>query len=64
MYMFRDDINITIRQKQAVEVLGLTKSALSKIMNKKMACRKVVAYAITKYMNQDSEIEDYFVRIK
>ena len=37
-------------------------SLLSNILNGKVACRKVVAFCITKYLNENAEIEDYFVK--
>ena len=62
MYYFRQDIEFKFRQRTACLVIGLTDAAMSNIINGKVACRKVVAYAITKYLNQDAEIEDYFIR--
>ena len=62
MYYFRQDIELKFRQRKACLKVGLTDATMSNIINGKVACRKVVAYAITKYLNQDAEIEDYFVR--
>lgn len=67
MYMFREDamsVKEQIKQKHICKVVGLTEGTLSNILNRKVACRKVVAYCITKYLDQDAEIEDYFERVK
>lgn len=67
MYMFREDkMNIKTKFKQThiCQTVGLTNTALSNILNRKVACRKVVAYSITKYLDEDAEIEDYFEPVK
>ena len=56
MYKFRQDVDY--------KIIGITQPCLSNILNGKVACRKVVAYCITKYLNQDAEIEDYFIKEK
>lgn len=63
MYQFKD-IKVKINQTIASEVIGITQPNLSKILNGKVACRKVTAYCITKYIDENAEIEDYFIRIK
>lgn len=60
MYVFKQDIDIKINQTIASEVIGLAQPTLSKILNGKVACRKVVAFCITKYIDEDAEIEKYF----
>lgn len=62
MYYFRQDIQVKFKQKDLCETVGITQPTMSNIINGKVACRKVVAYCITKYLNQDAEIEDYFVK--
>lgn len=64
MYIFKQDIDYKINQTIASEVIGITQPCLSNILNGKVSCRKVVAYCITKYLNEDAEIEDYFERVK
>lgn len=63
MYIFKsakkDEIeNITI----ASEIIGISRTYLTNILNRKNDCSKVVAYAITKYINKEAEIKDYFVK--
>lgn len=64
MYLFRDDVDVKIKQCEARKVIGLSQPAMSNILNRKVACRKVVAFCITKYIDKDAEIEDYFVKVK
>ena len=64
MYIFKQDIDYKINQTIASEVIGITQPCLSNILHGKGACRKVVAYCITKYLNEDAEIEDYFERVR
>lgn len=62
MYYFRQDIQVKFKQKDLCETIGITQPTMSNIINGKVACRKVVAYCITKYLNEDAEIEEYFIR--
>jgi len=64
VYIFKQDIDYKINQTTASKIIGITQPCLSNILNGKVACRKVVAYCITKYLNQDAEIEDYFIKEK
>lgn len=64
MYILKQDIDLKINQTIASEVIGLSQPTLSNILNKKVACRKVVAFSIVKYIDMDAEIEDYFERVK
>lgn len=64
MYLFKEDAKIKINQSKASEVIGLAKPTLSNILNRKVACRKVVAFCIVKYLDMNAEIEDYFERVR
>lgn len=64
MYKFKEGIDFKINQTIASGIIGLAQPTLSNILNRKVACRKVVAYCITKYIDENAEIEDYFTRIK
>ena len=35
----------------------------SNILNRKVSCRKVVAFCIVKYLDDNDEIEDYFEKM-
>lgn len=60
MYIFKKDKNVKFNQRIAGEVIGLTQPTLSNILNRKVTCRKVVAFSITKYIDENAEIKDYF----
>ena len=64
MYRFREDVDYKINQTIASEVIGIARPTLSNILNRKVLCRKVVAYCIAKYLDENAEIEDYFEREK
>lgn len=64
MYMLKDNKEVKINQTIASEVIGLSQPTLSNILNRKVACRKVVAFCIAKYLDENADIEDYFKKIK
>jgi len=64
MYRFKENVDYTINQKIASEVIGLAAPTLSKILNRRVLCRKVVAFCIAKYLDENASIEDYFERVK
>jgi hypothetical protein len=64
MYILKEDSNIKINQTIASEVIGLSQPTLSNILNRKVACRKVVAFCIAKYIDDNANIEDYFELVK
>lgn len=60
MYRFRKDVYYKINQTKASKIIGITQPTLSNILNRKVACRKVVAFCIVKYLDSNAEINDYF----
>ena len=62
MYLFKNEMDITVNQTKASEVIGIDRSFLNQVLQGKKHCSKVIAYCITKYLNEDAEIEDYFER--
>ena len=62
MYIFKENLDVKINQRIAGEVIGLAQPTLSNILNRKVACRKVTAFCITKYIDENAEIEDYFYK--
>ena len=62
MYLFKTEIPVKINQTIASKVIGITQPTLSKILNGKVACRKVVAFSITKYIDETAEINDFFYK--
>ena len=61
MFYFKKN-NIVINKTQACKDIGITRVYLTNILNKRIACSKVVAFCITKYLDNNAEIEDYFER--
>ena len=68
MYLFKSELTDEIQQRYKIRnigrVVGITEGYLSQIINSKKTCPQKTAYAITKYFNENDEIEKYFERIK
>lgn len=64
MYILKENVEIKMNQTIASEVIGIAQPTLSNILNRKVACRKVVAFSIVKYLDDEAEIEDYFEKVK
>lgn len=67
MYILKENIIVDLNgntQRKVAEKIGITEQTLSKILNRKMTCSKMIAYCITKINNNENEIEDYFEIIK
>lgn len=64
MYLIKKDVKLELvsdnHQRDIANKVGVTEYTLSKILNRKQACSKKLAYAIVKVNNSDSEILDYF----
>ncbi len=58
--------NLTLRKQkeEASEAIGVTPQWLSRICGRKEKIRKVLAYVITKYIDENAEIEDFFERVE
>ena len=63
-YMFKENVVYKIKQGDACKVIGLAQPTLSNILNRKVRTTKMTAYCITKYLDENAEIEDYFERVK
>lgn len=63
MYMWKFK-NLCIRkQREASKVIGVTPQYLSNICGRRMTINKRLAYFITKYIDSEAEIEDFFERL-
>lgn len=62
MYLLTEDIKIKNVGKASNEI-GINISTLSRILHKKQNCSKIMAYCITKYIDPEAEISDYFLKI-
>ena len=62
MYRFKKELfmNIKINQKNLANEIGLSRQYINGVINNKYNCRKIVAYAMTKLIDSDAEISDYF----
>ena len=65
MYIFKDkNVAITYNKVQMAKVVGLNPDTLRRVINGKQNCSKLVAYCITKFLNSEAEIIDYFDRVE
>lgn len=65
MWHFKDKTVAKIYNKTTMaEIIGLAPDTVRKVINGKQDCSKLVAYCITKFLNQDAEIEEYFERVR
>ena len=62
MYIINKPIKFENVGKAAKEI-GVDISTLSRVIHRKQKCSKVLAYCITKYIEQNAEINDYFTRM-
>ena len=63
MYTFKDKETFKKYNKtQSAKLIGLDPATLSRVINGKQECSKLVAYCITKFINADADIEDYFYK--
>ena len=61
MWQFKDKNNAKLYNKeQMATVIGLHSQTLRRVINGKQLCSKLVAYCITKFLNAEAEINDYF----
>ena len=67
MYILKENIIVDLNgdtQRKIAEKIGITEQTLSKVLNRKMACSKMIAYCITKINDNEKEVEDYFERVE
>ena len=66
-YVFRHEKLPKIKSKYKFKKLandcGITVQYLSEIVNNKSSCKKPVAFILTKSLNENKSIEDYFIEI-
>lgn len=62
MWVFKDkEIAKMYNKAEMAKVVGLNADNLRKVINGK-PCSKLVAYCITKFLDSEAEITDYFIR--
>lgn len=65
MWKFKDkDLAKNYNKTQVAKIIGLNADTLRRVINGKQECSKLVAYCITKFLNSEAEINDYFEYIK
>lgn len=63
MYTFKDkNVAKMFNKTQMAKVIGLNPDTLRRVINGKQECSKLVAYCITKFLNYEAKIEDYFIK--
>lgn len=63
MWQFKDKETAKMYNKEEMaKVIGIHPVTLRRVINGKQLCSKLVAYCITKFLNEDAEITDYFIR--
>lgn len=61
MYEIKDTTIGKLYNKETMaKIVGLNPATLRRVFNKKQQCSKLVAYCITKFIDKDAEITDYF----
>ena len=63
MYKFKEkEIAKQYNKTQMATIIGLNPDTLRRVINGKQECSKLVAYCITKFLNENAEIENYFIK--
>lgn len=65
MYILNDkakELLSHFKYKWIAKTVGINASTLSAMVKKNKPCMKLTAYCLTKLLNADAEIEDYFIR--
>ena len=63
MYIFKDkNVAKMFNKTQMAKVIGLNPDTLRRVINGKQECSKLVAYCITKFLDDEAKIEDYFIK--
>lgn len=63
MYILKKEVQLSfngLEQKKIAEKIGIAQETLSRILNRKQKCSKLIAYCITKLNDENAEILDYF----
>lgn len=67
MYQIKETTKKLIKEKIRISYLTkkteLSRQYISMIINKNQVCSQVVAYTITKALDENKKIEDYFIKI-
>lgn len=62
-YKIKEKVYLRFKgNKKIADEIGITREALSRILNGKQKTKKAVAYLIVKLYDSEAEIDDYFER--
>lgn len=67
MYILNDKAKkllMNFKFKWVAKTIGINPDTLSKMVKQDKTCMKLTAYCLTKLLNADAEIEDYFIRVE
>ena len=65
MYRFKKEKfdKIKLNQARIADEIGISRQYINGVINNRYNCRKLVAYAMTKLINSNAEINDYIERV-
>lgn len=67
MYLFKNELKEEITKKFKIKYIadnvGISTVYLSNIFNGKVSIKKAIAYCITKTLDSNKEIDDFFTRV-
>ena len=68
MYRFKIEKKQDLLNGQKINVsaskIGISREYMTDVLNNRKDCSKLVAYCITKFSNENAEIQDYFDIVK
>lgn len=65
MYVLKEETKEILKNykyKAVAQEIGINSYKLSDMVNKNDSCMKQTAYCLTKFLDSDKEIEDFFLR--
>ena len=66
MFIFKKELKKQLLEGRTIKYvaskIGITDTFLTSILNGKRTCSKITAYCITKFFNQNYEVNDLFIK--
>lgn len=62
-YLFKGNLNIKINKSDLSRKTEISYPSITNIINCKITTNKAYAFIITKFLDKDKNIEDYFIKI-
>ena len=64
MYKIKKEVSVDIKKRYKqiylAEELGMSRVYISQLLNRKLSCPKSTAFAFTKVLDLNAQIEDFF----